>query len=257
MANTAQDSARRIAEKGRETLLARLREAFEEAAAAHAEMLELDEAKLEAMVARAAERADGLQWRRALAAAATEELGIGLGEALGHPAVAEAQRLVGAPSYEEGLAAIADGKAPEPGRPREGGDAESEARGGPRAQDGAETEASGADGGAGGAEPVDARILATYLGGLARLAGAEEVTLAFSQDGLEIVRGQGGDTLARYGWSELRSLQVRRRLLRRSASPRLSIVVGGEEARFEVAGVDGEWLERRLAAAQARIAGDG
>jgi hypothetical protein len=107
---TVEHTARKIAEQGREALLARLRPAFEQAAATHGEGLELDEEQLERMVQRAADRADGLQWRRALAQVATEQLGIGLGEALGHPAVARAQAIVGAPSYEEALGDLGGGK---------------------------------------------------------------------------------------------------------------------------------------------------
>jgi hypothetical protein len=103
---TLEHTARRIAEQGRDALLARLRPAFEEAAAAHRDTLTLDDEQLEKMVQRAADRADGLQWRRALASVATEQLGIGLGEALSHPAVARAQAIVGAPSYEEALGAL-------------------------------------------------------------------------------------------------------------------------------------------------------
>jgi hypothetical protein len=100
---TLEHTARRIAEQGRDALVARLRPAFEQAAATHGEGLDLDSEQLERMVQRAADRADGLQWRRALAQVATEQLGIGLGEALGHPAVARAQAIVGAPSYEDAL----------------------------------------------------------------------------------------------------------------------------------------------------------
>jgi hypothetical protein len=106
LSETLEHTARRIAEQGRAALLARLRPAFEEAAAAHRDALSLDDEQLEQMVQRAADRADGLQWRRALASVATEQLGIGLGEALGHPAVARAQAIVGAPSYEEALSAL-------------------------------------------------------------------------------------------------------------------------------------------------------
>ncbi len=106
MTETLEHTARRIAERGREALLARLRPAFTEAARAHSDVLSLDGDQLEQMVQRAADRADGLQWRRALADVATEELGISLGEALSHPAVARAQAIVGAPSYEDSLAAL-------------------------------------------------------------------------------------------------------------------------------------------------------
>jgi hypothetical protein len=104
--DTLELSAKRIAERGRDELLSKLRPAFAEAANAHADVLKLDADQLEQMVQRAADRADGLQWRRALASVATEELGIGLGEALGHPAVQRAQAMVGAPAYEESVAAL-------------------------------------------------------------------------------------------------------------------------------------------------------
>jgi hypothetical protein len=100
MTDTNDQTAERIAERGRGALLERLRPAFKDAADAHSDLIQLDSDQLEQMVQRAADRADGLQWRRALASVATEELGIGLGEALGHPAVERAQRIVGAPSYE-------------------------------------------------------------------------------------------------------------------------------------------------------------
>jgi hypothetical protein len=101
-----EQAAARIAERGREALVLRLRPAFHEAAAAHADLLDLNDEQIEEMVQRAADEADGLQWRRALASVATEELQLSLGEALGHPAVARAQELLGAPSYEQSLAAL-------------------------------------------------------------------------------------------------------------------------------------------------------
>ncbi len=106
MTDTLEETAQQIADQGREALIARLRPAFQEAAAAHSDVLDLGPDQLDAMVERAVERADGLQWRRALASVATEQLGISLGEALGHPAVARAQELAGAPSYEESLAQL-------------------------------------------------------------------------------------------------------------------------------------------------------
>jgi hypothetical protein len=113
--DTSEQTAEQIAARGREALIARLRPAFEEAAAAHSDVLQLGPEQIETMVQRAADRADGLQWRRALASVATEELGISLGEALSHPAVARAHELVGAPSYEDSLAELG------PATPRSGG----------------------------------------------------------------------------------------------------------------------------------------
>ncbi len=101
-----EQAAAQIAQHGRDALVARLRPAFEEAAAAHADVLEIGPEQLESMVQEAADSADGLQWRRALAAVASEELGISLGEALGHPVLTRAQEIAGAPSYEESLASL-------------------------------------------------------------------------------------------------------------------------------------------------------
>ncbi len=98
--------AQQIAARGRDALVERLRTAYADAAAAHADIVSLDDARIEALVQGAADRADGLQWRRALAGVAAEELGVSVSEALSHPAVARAQTLVGAPSYEQSLAEL-------------------------------------------------------------------------------------------------------------------------------------------------------
>ncbi len=94
------DAAVRISERGREGLLAGLRPVFARVARAHGEGLTLTDEDLEQMVERAAERADGRQWHRALLRAATTELGIDLGEALSHPAVARAEELVSGAAKE-------------------------------------------------------------------------------------------------------------------------------------------------------------
>jgi len=103
---TLEHTARRLAERGHDALLGRLRPAFAEAAARHSDVLTIEPDQLEEMVQHAAERADGLQWRRALASVAVEQLGISLSEALTHPAVARAQTITGAPSYEETVAKL-------------------------------------------------------------------------------------------------------------------------------------------------------
>ncbi len=98
--------AQRIAARGREALVERMRNAYGDAAAAHADLVSLDDERIEAMVQAAVDRADGLQWRRALARVASDELGLSVPEALNHPAVTRAQELVGAPSYEQSLAEL-------------------------------------------------------------------------------------------------------------------------------------------------------
>jgi hypothetical protein len=277
-----EESAQRIAEKGREALLERLRGAFEEAAAAHADVLELDEERLERMIEDAADRADGLQWRRALATVATDELGIGLGEALGHPAVARAQTIVGAPSYEDGLAAIADGKAPEAGRgaggrkgaARGGGGAEPAGADRPAAEKPAAEKPAAEKPAApqtSGPEPAEAAgeeaepeglpvsVGAVHLDGLAELEGQGDLELVFSEDGLEVTHAGDADgeraALASFTWSELRGVEVepgRGRMLRRRAA-RLTLSTNRRRARFEARGVDSGELKERLAPALAKL----
>jgi hypothetical protein len=245
-----EESAQRIAKRGRQVLLERLRGAFEEAAAAHSDVLELDEAKLERMIADAVERADGLQWRRALASVATEELGLGLAEALSHPAVARAQELVGAPSYEEGLAAIAEGKAPQAGDARALEEAPE-----PGAETEAETEAQ--------APPADPHVLpisvgVVHLDGLAELEGQGELELVFSDEGLDVVRTGAAAALVSFSWTELRDVEVhagRGRVLRRRSS-RLILSTNRRRARFEARGLDPEELRQLLAPALAKVGGE-
>jgi hypothetical protein len=109
--------ADRIASRGREALVERLRKAYADAAASHSDIVSLDDARIEALVQSAADRADGLQWRRALANVASEELGVSLAEALTHPAVREAQEQLGAPSYEASLAELVARPVPPPTPP--------------------------------------------------------------------------------------------------------------------------------------------
>ncbi len=101
-----ESTAAAIAEHGRDALVERLRRAYSEAAAAHADILQLDAERIDAMVQRAVQRADGLQWRRAMASAGASQLGISVAQALTHPAVERAQALAGAPSYEQELVAL-------------------------------------------------------------------------------------------------------------------------------------------------------
>ena len=106
--------AHRVAARGREALVERLRRAYDDAAAAHADLISLDRERIEAMVQSAVDRADGLQWRRALADVAAEELGVSATDALSSPVVARAQELVGAPSYEQSLAELIARPVPPP-----------------------------------------------------------------------------------------------------------------------------------------------
>jgi hypothetical protein len=242
MAEALEDSAQRIAGKGREALLGRLREAFEETAAAHAEVLELGPGRLDQMVERAADRADGLQWRRALAAVATEELGISLGEALGHPAVARAQEIVGAPSYEDGLAAIAEGNPPEPGSAAPETDA-------------GETDAGEADDERAPDEAAQAGTTPEHFPVVVEVVHRE----GLPEDGLKVVRPRDGGALASYAWAELDAIEVdgRRGRVWRRRSARVNLGAKGLRGEFDAPDADPEELRLRLEPAVAKLGSGG
>jgi hypothetical protein len=245
-------TARRIAQRGRQALLTRLRPAFEEALAAHADVLQLDEQQLKQMINRAADRADGLQWRRALATVASEELGIGLGDALAHPAVARAQAILGVPSYEESLAklgAVAQAEE-QPGEDEQAGD-DAQKNGEAAAEDGQEAPAvEEAKRAAFAGKPDKLKLSATHVGGIAQLEPGEAgIELEFSSHGLDIMRG-GDANLGRLTWAEMHALQVpeprgwRRR--RRQQDAALVVQTEYGEASFEVPGMSVEELRDQL-----------
>lgn len=275
MTDALEDTARRIAQGGREALLERLRPAFEEAASAHADVLPLGPEQLESMVQRAADAADGLQWRRALAAVAAQELEIGLGEALGHPAVARAQAILGAPSYEESLAQLT-GRAPDDQAPiskgaQTGRKVRKDER--PRGDMNVRTSAEQTLAPSGGSQPADdaparraqddkpatwesdfprLRLPAVHLGGIVKLApGERNLALRFSDDGIEIVRGQNDGSVGRINKTDISGVEiptVRGRLHRRRPSATHLIVRTKQgDASFEIPSMTPDQLRRRLA----------
>ncbi len=279
MTDKPEESARRIAEQGRDALLARLRPAFAEAVSAHADVLSLDSDQVEQMVQRAADRADGLQWRRALASIATQELGVSLGEALSHPVVERAQEIVGAPSYEESLAKLgisaptqgpsqSDGQEPAT-QPAEEAEAapeseieaasEPEVEAAPAPQAEAAPESVATDPGQpdpapeptreGDPEPL--RLAATHLGGIATLqTGEEGLELHVGAAGLDIARTPGR-VLGRLRWREINALEVTppKGLRRRRRPDRANLVVRTEhgDATFEVPAVSEDELRANIA----------
>jgi hypothetical protein len=111
------DAALRIVEAGRQRVLARMRDAFAHQAAAHTDLGEIDPAVLDRLVHEAADQAGTSVWRIALAEGAADEFGVGLSEALAHPAVAAAEQLVGPAEDLATAKPLTD--APEPVAPAE------------------------------------------------------------------------------------------------------------------------------------------
>jgi hypothetical protein len=239
-----EQTARRIAERGRPALLEFLRPAFRRAAADHADVVGLDADQLERMVQAAADRADGLVWRRALAGVAREELGISLGEAVGHQAVARAQAIVGAPAY----IAPPDGAAGDRARPRP-----DEAAG----DEGEPIEATNA----GPSEPLAQaiRLPAVHLQGIADLRRDEgNLELRFSGAGLDILSTDNDDVLGRLSWTEIQGLDMPHhgglRRHRRSP-PQLVVRTDRGEASFAVPGLTEKELRTHLAPMLERAGG--
>jgi hypothetical protein len=205
--------AQRLAARGREQLVERLRPAFEQATATRQDTFALDPETLERMIQGAADRADGVLWRRSLAAAAREELGLELSEALIHPMLARAQELAGAPPYTP-AATGADRHAPTAPTPAERAEPE--------------------------LTPDAIRFPAVHLGGVGNLSrGEASLELRFSDAGLDIVRTENSSTLGRIEWSEIEAIEVPRRRGRRRRRTRAQLLIrtARGEAHFEIPGV--------------------
>ncbi len=262
-----EDEARRIAGRGRDALVARLRPAFREAAQAH-QGDGLDDQQLEELVQQAADEADGLQWRRALAAVAMDELGLELGEALLHPAVARAQEIVAAPSYDDAVAALGmverqyERRTEDDLGPEHEEDLDADAVTGEEVALEAATgesiavwAATGPPGepSFGGHTPTQTplQLVCTHIGGIADLASPEPgVELWFSEHGLDIVRPTR-EPLGRLRWEEVRAIEVvaarGRFALRRSVHSYLVIRGVQGDASFELHDATPAELREQLA----------
>ena len=101
MSISESDAALRLVEAGRQRMLARLREAFTRQISADTELGDVDPAVLDRMVSEAGDRAGASLWRISLAEAAADEFGLSVSDALAHPAVVAAQRLIDAPAVPQ------------------------------------------------------------------------------------------------------------------------------------------------------------
>lgn len=246
MTDSMEETARRIAELGNGALLRRLRPAFDHAAVTYASRITIRGDELEKMLEQAAQRAGAAIWRRALASVAMDELKIGLGEALEHPAVIRAQEIVGAPPLDWAalLAPSEPGHLSPPGlAPLEPAPAiaelserQPEAPAPPRTL--AEPEAPAPpdtlSAAVGAAEPVvlveptgpvqllepplaatsalgpeTIRLAAVHLDGIENLPRAGRyLELLFSEAGFDVVDAEGGDVIGRLHWDEIDAVEL-------------------------------------------------
>jgi hypothetical protein len=215
-----EERTQRIADAGRRDVVARLQDALIRQAAGAG--LTLDDDELERLAAEAGARADGALWRRALAGAASHELGISLGEAVEHPVVLRAHERVGAPAYV--LPA------------RKDQDASSEADG--------------------------LRIAAIHLGGIEALrVGEDDIELRLSTAGLDVLKRSSGAPIGRLEWGQIESVDLprgRRGLLPgRRRTFELHVATDRGRASFELPGVTEEQLKEHLEPMLARARAHG
>jgi len=220
-ADSEQAAAERIVVQARQELSARLRAAILRRAGTGPEPVTLDAAQLDRLVDGATGRAGGVLWRRCLAEAATNDLGVGLAEAVTHPAVQRAHALSGAPPYE----------APAPPPP-------------PPAADPAD--APGA-----AAPPMQAlRLSAVHVSGIESLRNGEsDLELRFSDAGLDLIKASSGGAIGRLLWSEIHDVEVarpRRGLRPGRRTQELYVSAQSGRAVFQLPGMTEEQVSEHL-----------
>jgi hypothetical protein len=214
-------SPEQIAQRAREDLHTRLRAAFEHQLATTPPTVAPPEGQLAELVDAAAARAGAVLWRRCLAGAASDAFGIGLADAVSHPAVLRAHELVGAPPYETVLptpvavavqptpAAVA---APDP-------------------------------------DPRAVRLAAIHLGGIESLAkGESDLELRFSEAGLDVLKSPSGAGIGRLEWSEIETVSFSRarRGLRAGRRQELRVETVRGRVSFQLPGMTDRRLREQL-----------
>jgi hypothetical protein len=250
----------RIAQRGHEVVIERLRTAFAHQSATQ-EGADLDPERVERMVQEAVARAGEALWRRSLAQAAMEELGIDLSTALAHPALAGAQELIDArgdaPAPEPG-ARLETPELPE-GEPHHldlATDAEAEARPEPRPSERHEPYGEPAPMVADGQA---LRLSAVHLGGIETLyQGDDDLELRLSEAGLDVLKRSNGAAIGRLEWSEIETVSLpapKRGLRSRRRSRELHVSTGRGQAQFELPGLTDDELHDHLEPTLARLRG--
>lgn len=233
---SADPAAEQIAQRGLQELRRRLQTAITAQAARDAAPVVLSAAELDAFVSGAAQRAGAELWRRSLAQAGSEILGINLRDAIDHPAVRTAHEIVGAPPYDDGHVITTPGPsspAPEPAvgvEPAQPADP-------------------GISPGAAGGEdtPGALRVEAIHMGGIDSLrVGERDLELRLSSEGVDVLKRSSGAAIGHLLWSEIDEVQTPRTRhgLRRVQELHLDTPHG--RASFELPGISEEQLADEL-----------
>jgi hypothetical protein len=261
--------ARRIAGRGREVMLERLRSAFAHQTATQP-ISDVDPVRLEDLVQRAADRAGSALWLRSLAQGAMDELDLDLADAIRHPAVAQAQELVGAPAYP--LPEPAPAPEPEPPEAPEAPEAAEEPEEPEPLQEppAAEpeplpdtTQVVDVPTPAPApplAEPQALRLAAVHLSGIETLRqGDRDIELRLSEAGLDVLKRSNGAAIGRLEWREIETVQVpppKRGLRGRRRGRELHVSTGRGQAQFELPGLTDTELREHLEPTLNRLHGD-
>lgn len=281
------DLSQRLAQAGHEIMLERLRAAFANQLSVRAAGLEIETDRVEQLVQGAAARAGAALWRRSLAEAAVRELGIGLAEAIDHPAVDAAQQLAGAPPYRgpgdrpaEAIELDPAPAVPEPvaeavlPEPDPGPEPDPEPEPEP-ADAGAGVQDEGATAGLDpvadrvarhgtppSADPATAqalRLAAVHVTGIETLRpGDRDIELRLSQAGLDVLKRSSGTAIGRLDWGEIETIELpppRRGLRGRRRGRELVVSTGRGQAQFELSGLTDEDLREHVEPMLARLHG--
>jgi hypothetical protein len=252
----APELTERIAQRGHEVVIERLRTAFAHQAATQGGV-DLNPERVERMVQEAVARAGEALWRRSLAQAAMEELGIDLSAALAHPALAGAQELIDAHRDAPRTEPEARVEAPEraEGEPHHLDLAtDAEARPEPWPAERHEPVPMVTDGQA-------LRLSAVHLGGIETLyQGDDDLELRLSEAGLDVLKRSNGAAIGRLEWSEIETVSLpapKRGLRSRRRSRELHVSTGRGQAQFELPGLTDDELHEHLEPTLARLRGTG
>lgn len=222
-------AAEQIAQRGLQELRRRLQVAIAEQAAQDRSGIALSPAEIEELVSGAAQRAGAELWRRSLAQAGSEILGLELGAAIAHPAVRAAHEIVGAPPYDDSGAAVTSG-APAPPTP---------AVAPPPPMPAAPSSVSE---GAGAL-----RVEAVHMGGIDSLrVGERDLEIRLSADGIDVLKRSTGAAIGHLLWGEVESVQTPRTRHGLRRVQELHVDTGRGRASFELPGVSEEQLADEL-----------
>jgi predicted component of type VI protein secretion system len=242
VSSAAGPAAEQIAQRGLQELRRRLRTAIEHEAARPGTGVHLQPAQLDELVSRAAQRAGAALWRRSLAQAGSEIMGIPLAQAITHPAVRRAHEIVGAPPFEPGTRPEASATPPPPATPPPSPTPTRAPAPPPQpvpARAPSPTPPA--------PSPEAIRVEAVHMAGIESLrTGERDLEVRFSDEGIDVLKRSSGAVIGDLRWTEINDVQTRRNRhgLRRVLELHVDTARG--RASFELPGLAEDQLTEHL-----------